>query len=379
MPSVRELGNGYTSQIDSVDERAWCQVLREFDDANIYQTWPYAEVISGRRNTSQLLLRKNGDLVAAAQVRIAKLPLLNAGIAYVGWGPLWRGPAGCRDVEIFRKAIRALRNEFCCKRALVLRLWPMIYDDEPEDLSAVLAEEGFALRQAQAPNRTILMSLQPPLDALREGMNPHWKRELKRSEKLGLQITEGTGDDLFVRFIEIYREMVSRKRFAEGTDINQFRLIQSGLPEDFKCKIMLCNSNAGLCAGLICSAIGKTAVYLFGATSSAGMKSNGSYLLQWRLIQTLKEKGHTTYNLNGINPLVNAGTYKFKRDLAGKHGKDVHFAGRFDSGGNMPSCWSVELGEKVRGLRNAFRARMINAQSKFRPGVANQTAGGRVC
>jgi lipid II:glycine glycyltransferase (peptidoglycan interpeptide bridge formation enzyme) len=205
------------------------------------------------------------------------------------------------------------------------------------------------------------MDLGPPVETLREGMNPHWKRELKLAERHRLEIVEGSSDQLFSDFIEIYREMVARKKFVEGNDINQFRLMQASLPEEMRCKVMLCKSTAGVFAGLVCSVIGNTALYLFGATSNIGMKSNGSYLLHWNLIQALKERGHTAYDLNGINPVKNPGTYKFKRDLAGKHGKDVHFLGRFDSRVNVFSHWCVQLGEGARTLRRTLKARARTA------------------
>ena len=73
---MRALGPGYTAEVDTVNEQRWCQMLQEFDDANIYQSWPYAAVISGRRYMSHLILRKNGDITAVAQARIAKLPFI---------------------------------------------------------------------------------------------------------------------------------------------------------------------------------------------------------------------------------------------------------------------------------------------------------------
>lgn len=142
--------------------------------------------------------------------------------------------------------------------------------------------------------------------------------------------------------------MVGRKKFAEPNDINQFRLMQAQLTENLKMKIMLCRSDKDVCAGLICSAIGKTAVYLFGATSNAGLKSNGSYLLHWMLVEKLKQNGFTVYNLNGINPIMNPGTYKFKADLGGKNGKDVYYLGRFDSRSSFLSSLCIEFGDTAR-------------------------------
>jgi vancomycin resistance protein VanK len=193
------------------------------------------------------------------------------------------------------------------------------------------------------------MDLRPALDDLRAGMQSHWKRELKLAERKGLEIVEGTSDELFGRFIDIYKEMVARKRFVEPNDIRQFRAIQAQLPDSQKMKIMLCRGADGqYVAGVICSFIGASAVYLFGATASAGMKSNGSYLLQWNMVQRLKAAGCITYNLNGINPARNPGTYKFKADLAGVHGRDVHFLGRFEGGTGTVSDWLVRCAEALK-------------------------------
>jgi lipid II:glycine glycyltransferase (peptidoglycan interpeptide bridge formation enzyme) len=60
------------------------------------------------------------------------------------------------------------------------------------------------------------------------------------------------------------------------------------------------------------------------------MANKGSYLLQWKAIQWMKNNGCRYYNLNGINPDKNPGNYHFKAGLSGKSGKDVHYLGRFD-------------------------------------------------
>jgi lipid II:glycine glycyltransferase (peptidoglycan interpeptide bridge formation enzyme) len=372
MPEMRQLDPGYTSEVDTVDEATWCRILGKFADANIYQTWPYSAVTSSGRNVSHLILRKNGEIIAAAQARIAKLPLISVGIAYVRWGPLWRHTATATDEETFRQAIRALRNEFSCKRGLVLRLFPIVYDNDPPSLTTILAEEGFSSVGAETRSRTILMDINPPLETLRQGMNSHWKRELKLAERNRLEVVEGSDDGLFGMFIEIYREMVSRKRFSEGNDINQFRLMQAQLPENLKMNIMLCKSEQGICAGVVYSAVGNTALYLFGATSNVGKKSNGSYLLQWRLIEKAKEAGRTVYDLNGINPAKNPGTYKFKNDLAGQHGRDVHFVGRFDSHASFLSHACIQLGDKLKAIQRSVNQRIRTGRDwKLLPKATN--------
>src|SRR5262249_25555093 len=54
------LAPGYTAAADTADEQAWYEILQEFEDANIYQTWAYVAVRSGRRNIGHVILKHNG-------------------------------------------------------------------------------------------------------------------------------------------------------------------------------------------------------------------------------------------------------------------------------------------------------------------------------
>ena len=352
---IRALTPGYSSEVDTLDEKAWCQVLEQFDDANIYQSWSYDEVRCGRRNISHLVVKKDGNIVAIAQSRIVRLPFFKFGIAYIRWGPIWRRRHEQEDRQIFRQAVRALRNEYAGRRGLVLRIYPALFRDGSSCFLSILTEEGFSSLGKERVDRTLLLDLRQPLQGLRAGLRPHWHRYLKVAEKNGLEILEGSDETLFDMFVEIYKEMVSRKQFAEPNDINEFRAIQGRLPEEFKMKIMLCKAGDKVCAGLVCSAIGNTGVYLFGATSDVGLKSRGSYLLHWKLIECLKQNGIETYDLNGIDPVVNPGTYKFKADLCGDNGKDLYFLGRFESSTSVVGSACVAWGERLRAMRRTFK------------------------
>ena len=371
---MRELSPGYRSEVDTVDELTWCQILEQFDDANIYQTWSYDEVRCGRDKISHLLLKKDGDIVAVAQARIVTIPFMRAGIAYVRWGPLWRRRGEKPNPETFCQAIRALRNEFAYSRGFVLRLYPTLFDNERACFLPMLEEEGFSLFSKEKSDRTLILDLTQPLEGLRKGLRQHWRRYLKVAEKSELEIVEGTDDRVFEIFVKIYKEMVARKKFPEPNDINEFRLIQERLPDKFKMKVLLCRSGGEVCAGLVCSVIGNTAVYLFGATSDYGLKLRGAYLLHWKLIEWLKENSAEFYDLNGIDPVVNPGTYKFKADLCGNNGKDVYFLGRFDSCTNMLSRFSVEAGDSLRMTCRIVKDKVLGRNGRV-PAINEDTNG----
>src|SRR6266545_1238001 len=105
---MQKLSSGYSVEIDNIDKESWHALVQSFDDANIYQTWSYEAVKSGEKRLSHMVLKRKGEIVAAAQVRIVKAPAVNVGAAYVRWGPLWQPRDRPADPEVFSQAIRAL-------------------------------------------------------------------------------------------------------------------------------------------------------------------------------------------------------------------------------------------------------------------------------
>lgn len=342
-----ELAYGYSVEVDTVNKDTWHKIIDDFSDANIYQTWSYDEIRFGKENMSHLIVKNDDKIVAAVQVRIVKIPIVNVGIAYVFWGPLWRIKNTESNSDIFLQSVLALKNEYAEQRGLLLRIYPILFNDESDIFLPILKNAGFTLMEQTLPGRTLLINLNPALDSLRKGFDQKWRNSLNRSMKNNLQLLEGNSDEMFEIFISLYRELLDRKQFVEPNDINEFRLIQKDLPTNYKMKIYLCRYENQYCVGAIMATIGQTAVYLFGATNEIGMKCNGSYLIQWAFIEWLKQNQFICYNLNGINPATNPGTYRFKAGLCGKNGKDVYFLGKFEACDNKLSEIAVKCGEAL--------------------------------
>jgi len=345
-----ELAKEYSVEVDTVDKDTWYQIIHDFSDASIYQTWSYDEIRFGRKRMSHLIVKKDSNIVAAAQVRIVKIPIIKTGIAYVYWGPLWKRKNTETDTDVFRQAIRALKNEYTKRRGLLLRIYPIIFNDESDMFLPILKDEGFTATQKEISSRTLLVDLTPDLETLRKGLNQKWRNCLNRAERNNLEVIGGSSDDMYQEFISLYKSMLARKKFIEPNDINEFREIQKVLPNACKMMIMLCRFEGNLCAGAIFSAMGTTGIYLFGAMNELGMKSNGSYQMQWKFIEWLKEQKFSCYDLNGINPETNPGTYKFKAGLCGKNGKDVFSLGKFEVHGNFLCTFAIKYGEALLSI-----------------------------
>ncbi|MDR3724610.1 MAG: peptidoglycan bridge formation glycyltransferase FemA/FemB family protein [Terracidiphilus sp.] len=352
------LENGYGAEIDRVDETAWCRLLSRFDDGNLNQTWAYGAAMAGRGETSHMVLRCGEEVVALAQARVVWLPLFRFGLAYVSWGPIWQRRDQKRNVEHFRQAIRALRNEYVCRRGLVLRLFPLAFDDDPYSLRSILQEEGFCPSEKEQGDRTLLLDLTLPLDELRKGLDANWRRWLRISEASGLEVVEGTGDECVEEFIGLYNEMSARKMFPASNYFRHMKQIQSRLPEGLKMRLLFCREEGTVCAGLAVSVSGGMALEIAAATNDRARQNHAAYLLRWKLLETLKQDGIAIYNLHGINPEGNPGTYHFKRGLAGKKGRDLCYLGKFDASPGHLDSLLVSLLNHLRKGGEALRSRL---------------------
>jgi lipid II:glycine glycyltransferase (peptidoglycan interpeptide bridge formation enzyme) len=309
----------------------WSTLLDRFRDANLFQTQTFGTLKSPRGKTERFVVLRGTDVVAAATVRVTRLPWPAVGCAYVLWGPVWRPWDTTPDAAVWREAIRALRSEYVVKRKLWLRLRPMMTDHDDPALVTALKDEGFREVSFAPRQRTMLIDLSVPLDQLRKGLGSRWRNYLNNGEREELEIVEGVDDALIDQFVVPFRQMVSRKGLSQPGDIQSFRALQRDLPTRHKMRVFLARSKGTLCAGAIASHIGERGIYHFGALGNSGMHTKASYVLQWRIIEWLKRRGCAVYDLHGVSRLDNPGGYQFKSGLCGKNGKEVEFVGTFDA------------------------------------------------
>ncbi|MDM8546234.1 GNAT family N-acetyltransferase [Candidatus Venteria ishoeyi] len=345
------LAETYQLEVDSIAETNWYQLLEQFTDASLYQTWAYGKVRWGEDNLSHCVLKQGDNIVAAAQLRIMRLPVLPGGIAYLRWGGLWQSKNQPPNPEHFRQMSRALRDEYAKKRGLLLRILPNIRDDAAaQEQIDILAQENYQRKPLAEGGRTLYVDLSLSEEALRAALKPRWRNYLKRAEKLGFELIEGSSDELYEQFQAAYRQMHQRKQFVEYVDIEEYRDMQQALPPNFKMHVMLCRLDGEIQAAIICAAAGDMGIYALGATSDEGLKNRASYLLHWNMLLWLQQQGYRWYDLGGINPDKVPGTAQFKYGLAGKQGVDAYPIGQFDYCSQPLSCISVALADKLRML-----------------------------
>jgi lipid II:glycine glycyltransferase (peptidoglycan interpeptide bridge formation enzyme) len=345
-------------EVDRCTPAEWSEMLDLFEDANLYQTWSYGGVRWGEKNLTHLVLKRDGEVLAMAQLRIVRPTRFKFGMAYLRWGPLCERRGKPLDPEISSRMARALEEEYVDKRKLFLRVLPNAFVGSPRAAAIQSAFPRFSEEPLVADNtyRTFVLDLTPELEELRRGLDKKWRNQLSSAEKKGLKVVAGNGNDRYRAFCQMYEQMRRRKTFETTVDVDEFGKIQQNLAESHRMRVLICEDGGVPVAGLVASAMGDSAIYLLGATSDDGLNSRGAYLLQWTLIEWLKENGFKWYDLGGIDPERNPGVYHFKRGLSGT---DVTQIGPLMACTNVMSSAVVRAGlamhHTVRSCRGTLR------------------------
>jgi lipid II:glycine glycyltransferase (peptidoglycan interpeptide bridge formation enzyme) len=306
-------------QIDGQTAESWGGIIGEMGDANIYQTLAYGTVRWGERHLSHLVIRRQGRILAAAQLRIVQMPLIPSGIAYLRWGPMCQIRQEPLDPAVVVAMVSQLRQQYAERRGLALQIIPHAFagTDRAAVFEAALKESGLHPEPALGDYQTVVVDLEPSEEILRKRLDKKWRNQLNNSEKNGLVLEVSDGPEAYREFLRLYEGMRSRKQFDTTVDVNQFARIHEFPSGAARMQIFLARKDGEAIGALVCSLIGDTAIYLLGATNEKSNDLKAANFLQWQVILWLKERGARWYDLGGIDIETNPGGFHFKTGLGG--------------------------------------------------------------
>lgn len=326
------------------NKNEWNKLLKQFDDANIYQTWGYAALARDEKFISHVAIYEDKTLLGISQVRIKKAPIINWGIAYIYRGPLWQKSGQINDIDTFKKIVSTLKHEFLDKKKLLLRLKVSVFSDlfQSNDLNYFLEFNSYLQSASQ---KTLVLYLDKDLESIRKSFTSKWRNRLNQSEKNGVEVVSGYDQKLFDEFLGIYDHMIARKKFDEKVNPRKINRMNQLLDPEFKLKIFMAYKDKQPTSALAISVMGNTGVYLLGANNELGMQYKSAYLLQWEVIKWLKLRGILRYDLGGIDLEKNPGVFEFKSGITKNEVKDL---GTFEFSNSKLLTNFVHLGDLIR-------------------------------
>ncbi|HET6986471.1 MAG TPA: peptidoglycan bridge formation glycyltransferase FemA/FemB family protein [Kribbella sp.] len=192
--------------------------------------------------------------------------------------------------------------------------------------------EGFAAGQPQYVFQVPLAGRSH--DDLLKGMNQLWRRNIKKAEKAGVEVTQGGAEDLKA-FHQLYAETAERDHFTPRP-LPYFVKMQDAManqPADC-CDFRIYNAyhEGDLVASTIWVRVGGHSWYSYGASSTAKRDVRGSNAIQWRMMTDALAAGASVYDLRGITDTLDpndphVGLIQFK---VGTGGEAVEYVGEWD-------------------------------------------------
>lgn len=273
---------------------AWDAFVMAHPRAHALQlsAWGALKSAFGWGVTRVALAGHDGRIVAGAQVLLRRLPLRLGALAYVPMGPLVTDPAQ------YTPLWAALRQHLRSQRVAFLKIEPGIYHPElalpaqPPDWTVW----GFRpSAQTIQPPRTILLDIAPEPDAVLARMNQGTRRKIRAGEKHGVRCVESADVAAFNRLMGATGE-----RSAFGVHAPEYYQRAYDLFAPQHAALILAEHEGQALAGVMVFAVGRTAWYLYGASSDAQRSLAAGYGAQWAAVMWARARGCTVYDLWGI-------------------------------------------------------------------------------
>lgn len=304
------------------------------------------------------------DLVGAALVLYRTLPRTSRSLAYLPEGPVidWqRYPTSTVTTPLLvhlrhRKAfsvkmgppVVARRWEARTLKAAMAADDVQRLSDVPADATSstaadvleALASAGWTRQRSSAgfgdlqPRYVFQVPLAGrTLDEVFAGFNQQWRRNIRKAQKSGVEVTLGDASDL-PDFHQVYTETAQRDGFTPRP-LTYFQRMWGAMrveAGDDRIRLYLARHEGHLLAATTWVRVGAHVWYSYGASASEGRELRPSNAIQWKMIEDAHSSGASIYDLRGISDTLDSndplfGLIQFK---VGTGGEAVEYVGEWD-------------------------------------------------
>lgn len=274
----------------------WDEFVSSHPAAHILQTSGWGELKSQFEWQAErvALADESGMIRTGALTLFRKIGWRGIGLdlGYVPRGPLvnWQD----RNETV---ALLNLLDQTCRRRgASFLKIEPDL-PDTPENRT-LLTSFGFKPSpQTVQPPSTITIDISGDEDAILASMKQKWRYNVRLAQKKGITTRAATPADLPI-FNQLMATTGSRDGFAVHSAAYYTLAYQLFVPR--QAIFLLAEFEGEPIAAIVVTCVGKTAIYLWGASADKERNRMPNHALQWAGIRWAKAQGATTYDFWGI-------------------------------------------------------------------------------
>lgn len=327
----------------------WDGFADRFSDILTEQTGAYNFARWGGTNIECVAFETGDTLIGGASIVVRRIAALGTGIALVKWGPMWRRAGHSADIRYYGAIVDALQREYAGRRNLHLSIAPPACDQFQDEMCNTLLDAGFSAgAMLNAPLR-YLVNTALDEETLLASLDQKWRYNMRKSLKAGLEIEFVEDEAGLEAFMQLYREMLDRKKFHDHSAIDSLPHMLREQADPLRPRIVLVRHDGQPTAGGVFFVAGRTASYMFGASDARALKLRAGYAMHWWIARKLCAMENIDwYDLGGND--LDAGLHQFKKGFVGRSGLMIDAPARYQYASTVRANL---FGQTVYALREA--------------------------
>jgi lipid II:glycine glycyltransferase (peptidoglycan interpeptide bridge formation enzyme) len=311
----------------SADDAAWDAFVHTHPNGSLLQLHNWARLKNRFGWSShRVWLKKDGRFVAGAQILYRSAALGIAKIGYIPHGPL----VDWDDAEQVEVLLNQIDHSAYQRGVGLIKMEPLLWSHHTPRWPDLRQQHNLSPdTDSIQPPRTLMIDIQSSDDDILAAMHQKTRYNIRLSARKEITVREGSRADIPV-FNKLMQLTGQRDSF--GTHAPEYYRDVYDLFAPDHLVLLLAEYDKRPLAAVMIAAVGKTAVYLYGASSNEERNRMPSYAVQWAAIQWAKQRGCTHYDLWGVpdadETTLEAGfqersdglwpVYRFKRGFGGQ-------------------------------------------------------------
>ncbi|MBI4039560.1 peptidoglycan bridge formation glycyltransferase FemA/FemB family protein [Candidatus Daviesbacteria bacterium] len=327
------------------DKNIWENFISQYPEANFLQSWSWGEF---HQNLGATIFRTGffqDEKLAGVMLSIVEKAKRGRYLTVPG-GPILNWD----NQELVDHFVQQLKKLAQIQKCVFVRVRPQLIANT--FAKELFSSHGFINSPMHLhAELTVQLNLTQSEGELLKQMRKNTRYEIKKAESIGIEITTSQKPDSIKDFYNL--QIITAKRhhfvpFSFGFLHEQFRVFA----RNQQALLYQASLKGQVLAQAMVIFCGSEAVYHYGASTEAGRKYPGSYLIQWEAIKEAKKRGIRRYNLWGVSPL-NQTKHRFYRISLFKRGfggEEIEYLHAQDLVINRVGYWVNYLVETIRKI-----------------------------
>ncbi len=299
-------------------KKEYKEFLEKHSRCNFQQSLEWANVKKDNWIPEVILAEdEEGNIIGSLCVWIRKIPIFG-NIMYSSRGPV----CDIHDIGVMKQLTDGAKELAKKYKAFVLRIEPDIHTEDQmfrdvvTSLGYKIKDDAKDFKDEIQPRFVFRLDIKDKTEEdILAGFKQKWRYNIKVATKKGVEIKEGTREDL-KDFHRIMIETGERDGFIIRP-LSYFEKMYDCLGKDHM-KILMAYYEGKPISGVIPIFYGNKTWYLYGASSNTHRNLMPNYLLQWEMIKMAIARKDEIYDFRGVSGVVDEkhpqyGLYRFKQ------------------------------------------------------------------